>query len=439
MQTGKELWESVQEPLKKRMTPMSYETWITGLEPLLLKGNVLVIEAKDEMARNTIRNIYQPLISELITKACGTEYDLLFVDPVEAKKYMPNTPNSIYGEEYNLLPQFTFDTFVIGASNNFAYAAAEAVAKNPSNAYNPLFLYGDSGLGKTHLMHAIGNYIKEHSQKTIIYVPSETFMNEMIQSISENKNQQFRNKYRSVDILMIDDIQFLTGKKETQSEFFNTFNALHNYGKQIIINSDRPPKELSNLEERLRSRFEAGLIADIQMPDMETRTAILKRKAELFPHLNIPEEVLSFIAERVTSNIRQLEGALSRVVAYANMVAPGTPITIEVAERELKSILPGFENKKITVDTIKQAVADYYSIDLNALSSQRRTMDIAYPRQMAMYLCTEMTDVSLVAIGDAFGKRHYSTVINARDKIKEDIAVSEEKKHEMEDIGKRIK
>lgn len=326
---------------------------------------------------------------------------------------------------------------MIGSSNNFAHAAAQAVADNPSSAYNPLFIYGGVGLGKTHLMHAIGHrMLQNNPDARIIYVTSETFTNEFIQSIQENKNAQFRNKYRSADVLMVDDIQFISSRERTQEEFFNTFNALHTSGKQIILSSDRPPMELTTLEERLRSRFEGGLITDVQPPDLETRIAILKKKAT-DESIDVEESVLSYIAEKVNSNIRQLEGSLTRVYAYAKLTK--RPLDMHIADAALKDIIPGYENRKVTVELIQQIVADYYSVDVEALLSQRRTMEFTYPRQVAMYLSKELTEESLKAIGRRFGGRDHTTVISACKKIKADMNENPQLVLVLEDLTKRIR
>ena len=324
-----------------------------------------------------------------------------------------------------------------GKAAQAANDAAQAVADNPSSAYNPLFIYGGVGLGKTHLMHAIGHrMLQNNPDARIIYVTSETFTIEFIQSIQENKNAQFRNKYRSADVLMVDDIQFISSRERTQEEFFNTFNALHTSGKQIILSSDRPPMELTTLEERLRSRFEGGLITDVQPPDLETRIAILKKKA-MEENIDVDESVLSYIAEKVNSNIRQLEGSLTRVCAYAKLTK--RPLDAHLADAALKDIIPGYENRKVTVELIQQVVADYYSVDVDAILSQRRTMEVTYPRQVAMYLSKELTEESLKAIGRRFGGRDHTTVISACKKIRADIKENPQLVLVLEDLTKRIR
>lgn len=440
MQSAQYVWEKSIIELKKQMTAPSFETWISPIEPLCIRDNDLVLLAQNSLSKNTLINLYTTTVMNAVNKANDLELNISFVDPSEVKQYRPEQENAAFpasAREMQLNPKYTFDSFVIGNSNSFAHAAAKAVADNPSSAYNPLFIYGGVGLGKTHLMHAIGNHIKQEKPKAkIIYVTSEAFMNEMILAIQENKNAQFRNKYRSVDVLMVDDIQFISTRVGLQEEFFNTFNALHTSGRQIVLSSDKPPMEMQTLEVRLRSRFEGGLIADIQPPDIETRAAILRKKVML-ENISIDERVITFIAEKVNSNIRQLEGSLNRVMAYSNLTK--RPIDIALADTALRDILPGFENRKITIELIQQVVADYYSISLESLLSQRRTMEITYPRQIAMYLCKEMTDSSLKSIGRSFGGRDHTTVISACKKISIDVDSDEKLAVTMEDLQKRIK
>ncbi|SUY54196.1 chromosome replication initiator DnaA [Clostridium tetani] len=314
-----------------------------------------------------------------------------------------------------LNPKYTFDSFVIGNSNRFAHAASLAVAEAPAKAYNPLFIYGGVGLGKTHLMHAIGHYIlQNNSNVKVVYVSSEKFTNELINSIKDDKNEEFRNKYRNVDVLLIDDIQFIAGKERTQEEFFHTFNALHEANKQIILSSDRPPKEIPTLEDRLRSRFEWGLIADIQAPDFETRMAILKKKADV-EHLNIPNEVMVYIATKIKSNIRELEGALIRIVAFSSLT--NKEISVDLASEALKDIISSKESNQVTIELIQDIVSSYFNLRVEDFKSSRRTRNVAFPRQIAMYLCRKLTDNSLPKIGEEFGGRDHTTVIHGYEKI----------------------
>ncbi|MBR4019278.1 MAG: chromosomal replication initiator protein DnaA, partial [Clostridia bacterium] len=368
-----QLWENAQPIIKKSMTAMSYQLWIEGLEPLCVLNDALVFTYTGDMALDTLRNLYTAPVTSAIADTSGAAYRIVFVSSDEREKYLRLKEEESRREDTMLNPKFTFDSFVIGGSNNIAYAAAKAVADNPATAYNPLFIYGDVGLGKTHLMHAIGNHIKQmHPAYRITYVTSETFTNELIESIKDNANAQFRNKYRNVDVLMVDDVQFIAGKNTTQEEFFNTFNTLHTSGKQIIISSDKPPKEIPALEDRLRSRFEGGLITDIQSPDYETRIAILQKKAAQ-ESIVVDEKVLALIASKVNANIRQLEGAFTRVVAFSRLT--NTPVDVKMAEAALKDIVDSQE-RKITIELIQQVVAEFYNITVESLVSSRRTADI---------------------------------------------------------------
>lgn len=318
-------------------------------------------------------------------------------------------------DAFSLNPKYVFETFVTGNSNRFAHAAALAVAESPAQVYNPFFMYGGVGLGKTHLMHAIGHRIlKTHPNLRVLYISSEKFTNELINSIRDGNPESFRQKYRNIDVLLVDDIQFLSKKEHTQEEFFHTFNTLHEANKQIIISSDRPPREIQTLEDRLRSRFEWGLITDIQAPDLETRIAILRKKA-LLENLNAPNDVMVYIASRIDNNIRELEGALIRVVAYASLT--NQVITNELATEALKDIFPTGKTRQITLELIQEIVASYFKIKVDELLAKKRTRNLAFPRQIAMYLCRELTDTSLPRIGEMFGGRDHTTVIHAHDKI----------------------
>lgn len=336
----------------------------------------------------------------------------------------------------SLNQKYTFDTFVVGNSNRFAHAASQAVAESPAKAYNPFFIYGGVGLGKTHLMHAIGHYILAQDPSCkVVYLSSERFTNELINSIRDDKNVEFRNKYRTIDVLLIDDIQFIAGKERTQEEFFHTFNALHEANKQLVISSDRPPKEIPTLEERLRSRFEWGLITDIQPPDFETRIAILQKKA-MMENLIVPGDVINFIATKIQTNIRELEGALIRIVAYSSLT--DSPIELSLAEQVLKDILPDERPKKVTAIQIVEEVGSYYSIKPEEFKSKKRTKDLAFARQIAMYLCCELTDLSLPKIGGEFGGRDHTTVIHARDKITREIDDNLQLSTEIDNLKKKL-
>lgn len=431
------IWEKAQPEIKEGMTEMSYSLWISGLQPVCILSDMLILQSMNEVTLDTLRSLYSDQIADALSHASGASLRPMFICGDERPKYEKLMAEKKRRSESLLDPRFTFDTFVIGGSNNIAYAAAKAVAAQPAKAFNPLYIYGDVGLGKTHLMHAIGNKIKEDNPSArITYVTSETFTNELIQSIQDNTNAQFRNKYRNVDVLMVDDVQFIAGKNTTQEEFFNTFNTLHTSGRQIVISSDKPPKEIPALEERLRSRFEGGLITDIQSPDYETRMAILQKKADQ-ENIIIDPRVLSLIATKANANIRQLEGAFTRVVAFSKLL--GTPITLSMADAALKDIIEDVQERRVTVPMVQQVVADFYSVSVDAMTSSRRTADVTYPRQVAMYLSREMTDLSLKAIGEQFGGRNYSTIISACNKIEDDMRFDPELGKVFKDLKKRIK
>lgn len=328
--------------------------------------------------------------------------------------------------------KYSFNTFVIGSGNRFAHAASLAVAEAPAKAYNPLFIYGGVGLGKTHLMHAIGHYVIDHNPNAkVVYLSSEKFTNEFINSIRDNKAVNFRNKYRNVDVLLIDDIQFLAGKEQTQEEFFHTFNALHEESKQIVISSDRPPKEIPTLEDRLRSRFEWGLITDITPPDLETRIAILRKKAKA-ENLDIPNEVMLYIANQIDTNIRELEGALIRVVAYSSLI--NQDMNADLAAEALKDIIPNSKPKILTITDIQQLVGEHYHVKLEDFKAKKRTKSVAFPRQIAMYLSRELTDSSLPKIGNEFGGRDHTTVIHAHEKISKMLQTDQELQQKVEEL-----
>ncbi len=431
------VWEKAQLELKEGVTDMSYGLWIKDLQPVCIMSDMLILQAGNEIMLDTLKNLYADQISTAISHASGMALRPLFITEADRPRYEQMMAEKKRSREAILDPRYTFDTFVTGGSNNIAYAAAKAVAAQPARAFNPLYIYGDVGLGKTHLMHAIGNQIKQDDPSArIVYVTSETFTNELIQSIQENTNAQFRNKYRSVDVLMVDDVQFIAGKNSTQEEFFNTFNTLHSSGRQIVISSDKPPKEIPALEERLRSRFEGGLITDVQAPDYETRMAILKKKAEQ-ENIDVDPRVLSLIATRANANIRQLEGAFTRVVAFSRLQR--TPITIGLADAALKDIIDDVTERRVTVQMVQQAVADFYNVSVESMTSSRRTSDVTYPRQVAMYLSREMTDLSLKVIGEQFGGRNYSTIISACNKIEDDMQFDPDLSKIFRDLKKRIK
>ncbi len=427
------------ELLKDELTEVSYETWIRTIEPISIDSGTITLGVPADFYKNQLESRYKLLIKNAVKSAAAKEYDLDIIvtteDPVHAGL---NQSKPVNDDPFSssLNPKYTFDTFVIGNNNRLAQAAALAVAEAPAKAYNPLFIYGGVGLGKTHLMHAIGNYIiSQNPSMKVLYVTSEKFTNELINAIKNYKNEEFRRKYRNIDVLLIDDIQFIGGKEGTQEEFFHTFNALYEANKQIILSSDKPPREIKTLEERLRSRFEWGLQADIQMPDFETRIAILKKKAQL-DRLNVPDSVLAFIADKIASNIRELEGALIRVIAYSTLTK--TEITEELAAEALKDILSSNSNRVITASLIIDMVARFFDLKPDDFKQKKRSRDVSYPRQIAMYLCRELTDLSLTQIGDEFGGRDHTTVIHAIDKITRDIETNPETRRAVEELKRNI-
>lgn len=435
------IWSNTLRIMKVELTEVSFNTWMKTIEPVNMDEDNIILAAPNEFTKGILVGRYLNLIKNSIKQVTNKEYNIKFIIPgEEAATSMGQTMNTEIidnNSRAQLNPKYTFDTFVIGNSNRFAHAASLAVAEAPAQAYNPLFIYGGVGLGKTHLMHAIGHYILNQDPKTnVVYVSSEKFTNELINSIRDDRNVEFRNKYRNVDVLLIDDIQFIAGKERTQEEFFHTFNALHDANKQIIISSDRPPKEIPTLEDRLRSRFEWGLIADIQPPDLETRVAILRKKANM-ENINVPNDVMLYIATEIQSNIRELEGALIRIVAYSSLT--NKEVTVDLAEEALKDIISSSAPKIIDIDMIKEAVSKNFKIKMEDFSSKKRTRSIAYPRQIAMYLSRELTDLSLPKIGEEFGGRDHTTVIHACDKISKDIEEDPNFKKRIEGVVKEIK
>jgi chromosomal replication initiator protein len=449
-----ELWARTLDVMQEKISRPSFETWLKSTKAIDMQEDMLIISAPNDFSKERLQSHYDDLIRDTLEEISGTPIRVRFISPSahkkkEASQMSPSTEEEKEREEEEeeieeseqsakgrLNPRYTFDTFVIGSGNRFAHAASLAVAETPAKAYNPLFIYGGVGLGKTHLMHAIGHYVLGHTPSSrVVYLSSEKFTNEFINSIRDNRAIRFRNKYRSVDILLIDDIQFLSRKEQTQVEFFHTFNALHEANKQIIISSDRPPKEIPTLEDRLRSRFEWGLITDVQPPDLETRIAILRKKA-IADHLDIPGEVLAFIADRVDTNIRELEGALIRVVAFS--VLMNQPINRELAFEALKEILLDSRTKIINTQLIQQEVCNYYRLRMDDFTSKKRTKPLAFPRQIAMYLCREMTEQSLPKIGEEFGGRDHTTVIHAHEKISRILETDPQLQQAINELKKRI-
>ncbi|MBU8881286.1 chromosomal replication initiator protein DnaA [Bacillus sp. FJAT-29790] len=447
MENIADLWNNALANIEKKISKPSYDTWLKSTKAHSLQGDTLVITAPNEFARDWLEERYSQLISGILYEITGEELATKFIIPQNQNDEDLNLPNSPRkgGKEddqpelpMNMLNQkYTFDTFVIGSGNRFAHAASLAVAEAPAKAYNPLFIYGGVGLGKTHLMHAIGHYVLEHNPSAkVVYLSSEKFTNEFINSIRDNKAEDFRNKYRNVDVLLIDDIQFLAGKEQTQEEFFHTFNTLHEESKQIIISSDRPPKEIPTLEDRLRSRFEWGLITDITPPDLETRIAILRKKAKA-EGLDIPNEAMLYIANQIDSNIRELEGALIRVVAYSSLI--NKDINADLAAEALKDIIPSSKPKVITILDIQKVVGEHYNVKLEDFKAKKRTKSVAFPRQIAMYLSRELTDFSLPKIGEEFGGRDHTTVIHAHEKISKMIQTDTQFQKQLKEINEILK
>ena len=407
------LWEDTCTLLKNRMNHIAYTTWVgENMFPVVLEGDQFVICSKMEPLISMIQKKYLSDIEICLTEAGGRPLKAVIVNRDEAEKRLrPDGTDNSEDNDPHLNPKYTFDNFIRGDSNRFAYAAAFAAAESPGEAYNPLFIYGGVGLGKTHLMQAIVNYIHQNDPgKRILYMTSETFTNEMINAIQQKRTYEFRARLRRVDVLMVDDVQFIAGRDSTQQEFFNTFNELHNENKQIILTSDKPPKDIQRLEERLCSRFEWGLVADIQAPDEDTRLAILRAKVEQ-DHLQVPDEVLRQIAQKINSNVRELEGCLTRLTAYSNMT--GQPITEELSERALKDIFDQRQNKIITAELIMDTVCDYYGVSLSELIGPTRKREITIPRQVAIYLTRELTGMSLPQIGEQFGGRDHTTILHS--------------------------
>ena len=441
-----EKWEEILRTVKEEheLTDISFKTWLEPLKVFDVKDNTLYILVPDEqMGLNYITKKYTLPIKVAVAEIIGKDYEIEFVLPEQAKSMRTPKPMAFVNTESidksSLNPNYTFDTFVVGNNNKLAHAASLAVAESPGEVYNPLFLYGGVGLGKTHLMHSIAHFIQSNNPDVkILYVSSETFTNELIEAIRNGNNTamtKFREKYRNIDVLLIDDIQFIIGKESTQEEFFHTFNELHVAKKQIILSSDRPPKEMETLEERIRSRFEWGLLADIGSPDYETRMAILRKKEEL-DGVSLDDAILNYIALNIKSNIRELEGALNKLVAYENLVQ--TEITMEIAEKELQNIISPDIPLEVTPQLVVEVVAEHFGITMDQITSKSRSNDVAKPRQIAMYLCKNMTDASLETIGKAVGGRDHSTVVHGIKKVGDDISTDTSVERLVATIRKKI-
>ena len=449
MESIKENWNLIKETLRKEyeLSDISYTTWIAPLNFYEVKDNVVTIMIPSDQAHalNYISSRYKSFFQVTISEMMNHTYEISFILEKDAqegqnKSAQPSNPSyNINYEKANLNPKYKFDTFVVGSNNKFAHSASLAVAESPGVAYNPLYLYGGAGLGKTHLMHSVGHFILEQNpEMKIIYVTSEDFTNEVIDCIRSGdavKMNKFREKYRTVDVLLIDDVQFIIGKESTQEEFFHTFNTLHAAGKQIILTSDKPPKDMETLEERFRSRFEWGLIADIQPPDYETRMAILKKNAENYSK-EIDDDVLKYIAENIKSNIRELEGAFNKIVAFSKLNK--VDITLSHAEEALKDVIYPDKPKEITPSLIIDVVAEHFGINPEDITSKKRNSEFVQPRHIAMYLCRELTSTSLVNIGKIMGKRDHTTVMNGVNNISERIKTEPELRNRVDIIKNKI-
>ena len=465
------IWEQILVELSKDISKLSCDSFLKPIVPLSINEQILELGTPNQFVKEFLEDRYVDSIKAATAKVTNNNLQLKIInlqlgDTVEPElvstvpsissvntaeeTVLPTstavtattapeikTTNSVILEDsFSLNPKYVFETFVTGNSNRFAHAAALAVAEAPAKVYNPFFMYGGVGLGKTHLMHAIGHRILEKNPNLrVLYISSEKFTNELINSIRDGNPESFRQKYRNIDVLLVDDIQFLSKKEHTQEEFFHTFNTLHNANKQIIISSDRPPREIQTLEDRLRSRFEWGLITDIQAPDLETRIAILRKKA-LLENLTVPNDVMLFIASRIDNNIRELEGALIRVMAYASLT--NQVVTNELVSEALKDVFPHGKTKEITLELIQEIVSSYFKIKMEDLLAKKRTRNLAFPRQIAMYLSRELTDTSLPRIGELFGGRDHTTVIHAHDKIARERNEDNKLNNTIKELIKRI-
>ena len=436
MNSFSETWNIICNYLKDKITDVAFDTWISRIEPVSLdfeKGRTKLL-VPSEFHRETLLRCYMPLLNEAFTTVFGTTFEICLILPEEdeekEEEKVNNTPTSIY--------EYTFQNFIVGSSNTFAHAAAMAVAANPANAYNPLMMYGSSGLGKTHLLYAIGNEIKKNDpEKKIQYVKGDDFMNELIESIGNNTTAEFRQKYRQADVLLVDDVQFIAGRDRTQEEFFHTFNTLYEARKQIVLTSDRPPKEIKILDDRLRSRFEWGLLADLQPPDIETRIAIIKKKANIL-ELPLTNEQAEYIANKIKSNVRQLEGVVKKL--NARYLLNNEKINQILIAEVISDILNNEAPPEHTVEKIIEEVARTFGVDPEDIRSQKsRRANINHPRHIAIYISRELTDLSMVAIGEAFGNRHYSTIVYTIQQMEKKMQTNTKLKETVEDIIKNIR
>jgi len=449
---AKQVWRAALGELQVSLSPANFETWLRDTYLVEVEDQRFRISVPNGFAKDWLESRYRPLISQTLARVVGYSVQVEFVvtaageaqaqastvaaQAVRVEPTRVGAPEGSGGGATYLNPRYTFSNFIVGSANRLAHAASLSVAERPGHAYNPLFLYGGVGLGKTHLMHAIGNaVVAKFPRKRVVYATSEKFTNEFITSIQQGRIDEFRARYRRIDLLLIDDIQFIADKERTQEEFFHTFNTIHEDGKQIVLSSDRPPKAILTLEERLRSRFEWGLIADLTAPDLETRIAILRAKAEE-QGTPITPDVMEFIARKVVSNIRELEGALNRIVAYASMGA--MPVSIELAQAVLSNVLYNPKKRQVTPERIAQAVSEYYGVGMDQLRGQKREKSIVVPRQVAMFLMREETDVSLLRIGAELGGRDHSTVLHACGKINREMQVNDEMRREVAAVRELI-
>ncbi len=438
------VWKQCVEDVQARLTTPASRAWFEETEALAMSDEAITLRAPNSFAKEWLEHRYGNLLQDALRRACGRELRLEILSAAPGGQGpvpipVPRAPAQAQTEDDSgtLNPRYNFETFVIGASNRFAHAAAMAVAEAPASAYNPLFIYGGAGLGKTHLLHAIGKHSRElYPHLRVKYISSESFMNDFINSIKDDRSEAFQRRYRESDVLLVDDIQFLENKERTQEEFFHTFNALHNANRQIVISSDRPPKKIATLEDRLRSRFEWGLITDIQPPDLETRIAILRKKAEM-DNLTVSEDVMSYIATRVESNIRELEGALIRVIAYASLNQ--TTATLDLAEEVLQHLFPTSGAEPVRTEAILAESASYFGVTVDDLRSQNRSRPIVQARQIAMYLVRDLTDLSLPRIGAVFGGRDHTTVLHACQKIVGQLSEKRQVYHQIQDLTARIR
>jgi len=451
MESIKEKWDTIKDTVRREynLSDISYNTWVEPLEIYNVKNDVvnIIIPSDQAHALNYISNKYKSFFQVTITEMFEHNYDIIFVlekdirdqEALAGEATLSKPVYNINYENANLNPKYKFDTFVVGSNNKFAHSASLAVAESPGKAYNPLYLYGGAGLGKTHLMHSIGHFILEQNpDKKVLYVTSEEFTNEVIESIRSGNAAamtKLREKYRTMDVLMVDDVQFIIGKESTQEEFFHTFNVLHGAGKQIILSSDKPPKEMETLDERFRSRFEWGLIADIQPPDYETRMAILRKNAESYDR-RIDEDIIKYIATNIKSNIRELEGAFNKIIAFAKLNK--VDLTLSLAEEALKDVIYPNKPKEITPTLIINVVAEHFGVKPEDITSKKRNSEFVQPRQIVMFLCRELTETSFTNIGKILGKKDHTTIIHGVNKVTEELKINEEMRNKLDIIRKKI-